>query len=161
MAFRSIACIFFALSLFGAGGSPTNWTPMRGTAAPDPAVKHDGKPSIRLESPSLGEAILQSEEVKLIVGNRYAISGWLKTEGLEVIDLDRIPVATGASISMASMPWDVHSESLGGTSDWKRVSLGFTATRAEDRMEVRVASGGGFRGKAWMEGITLEDAPEA
>ena len=115
MAFRSIACIFFALSLFGAGRPPTNWTPVRGTATRDPAVMHDGGPSMRMESPSMGEAILQSEEVKLTVGKRYVISGWLKTEGLEVIDLDRTPVATGASISMASMPWDVHSESVGGT----------------------------------------------
>ena len=54
----------------------------------------------------------------LTVGKSYELSAWVRTENLEVRDVDRSPIATGASIGMASMPFDVHSESLGGTRAW-------------------------------------------
>ena len=56
------------------------------------------------------------------IGKRYELTGWIRTEQLNVRDLDRSPIATGASLSMASMPFDVHSESVGGTRDWTRVA---------------------------------------
>ena len=55
------------------------------------------------------------------------------------------------------MPFDVHSESLGGTRDWTRVSLKFTATRPTDHIVLEVADGGAFSGRAWFEGMTLEE----
>jgi hypothetical protein len=160
MTLRLICCILAAVPLFAVENSISIWTPIRGVGSPDSGVTHNGRPSIRLESPAGNDAVLQSPPVKLVVGRTYELSGWIKTEGLKVYDLDRTPVATGASLSMASMPWDVHSESLGGTTDWTKVSLRFMATRAEDRMEVRVANGGGFQGKAWMQGAALEEVAD-
>jgi len=160
MAKRVGGFLVFVLLLIGSGFSQSNWVAVRGTASPDRAVTHDGKASMRLEPKGTGDAMLRSSPVKLAVGKRYEIRGWLRTDALEVQDIDRTPVATGVSLSMASIPWDVHSESIAGTTEWKRVSLDFTATRAEDRMEVRVAEGGSFRGKAWMEGVTLQEIPD-
>jgi hypothetical protein len=58
---------------------------------------------------------------------------------------------------MESMPFDVHSASLGGTRDWTRLSLRFVASRASDRILLTVANGGSFRGKAWFEGVSLDE----
>jgi hypothetical protein len=141
-----------------AAQQPSMWTAVRGVSEQDQQTKREGRPSVRVQpSASLGEAIVRSAPMRLTVGKSYELRGWLRTEGVEVRDLDRTPIATGASLSMASMPWDVHSESLGGNTDWKRVHLKFVATRAEDQIEIRVAVGGGFRGVAWAEGVTLDE----
>src|SRR5208282_5793520 len=72
--------------------------------------------------------------------------------------LDRSPIATGAALSMASLPFDLQSESLAGTRDWTRVHLRFTATRAQDSIVLTVAYGGTFDGKAWFSGVTVDNA---
>jgi hypothetical protein len=62
---------------------------------------------------------------------------------------------------MASMPFDVHSAALGGTQPWTRVSLKFVASRNNDQVVLTVGNGGSFRGKAWFEGIDLEEIPSS
>src|ERR1700728_1881588 len=112
--------------------------------------------SLRLE-PNGSDAYVLSTPVALTVGKSYELSGWMRTDKLDVRDTDRSPIATGASIGMASMPFDVHTESLGGTRAWTRVNLRFTATRADDQVVLNVAGGGAFTGKAWFEGISIEE----
>ena len=73
-------------------------------------------------------------------------------------DLGRSPVATGASLSMASMPYDVHSESLAARAIGRGSRSKFTATRAQDAILLAVANGGEFKGKAWFDGISLDEA---
>src|ERR1043166_2212489 len=119
------------------------WEAVRGTATPDQAVQHAKHTSMRVEPSGESDAYVHSTPVSLTVGKRYELSGWLRTENLAVRDLDRSPIATGASLAMASMPFDVHSESLGGTRPWTRVSLRFTATRPGDRRVLGVAGGPG------------------
>ncbi len=58
---------------------------------------------------------------------------------------------------MASMPFDVHSASVGGTQPWTRVTLRFIASRAQDQILLTVGSGGSFSGRAWFEGIHLDE----
>ncbi len=132
------------------------WTPVRGKSSVDASVAHAGKPSVRVESDG-GEASIQSAPVPLTIGKRYEVSGWVRTDRLAVRDSGRSPIATGAALSMASMPFDVHSQSLGGTRDWTRVSLKFTATRAQDHIVLAAGTGAGFTGRAWFEGVTLEE----
>jgi hypothetical protein len=134
-------------------------TVVHGSAAPDAAVHHNGPKSLRVEpGGQYPDAIIRSAPVSLTIGKHYELSGWVRTENLTVRDLDRSPIATGAALSMASMPFDVHSESLGGTRPWTRLSLKFTATRAQDAILLAVANGGGFKGKAWFEGVSLDEA---
>jgi hypothetical protein len=95
------------------------------------------------------------------IGKTYEISGWVRTEDLTVKDLDRSPIPSGAALTMASMPYDVHSVSLGGTRDWTRLSLRFVATRAQDQILMTAGSGGAFKGKAWFEGVSLDEASPA
>ena len=138
------------------------WTVDRGSAVLDPGVLHEGHTSVRLESgPAAQDASVRLAPVALTIGRRYELSGWVRTEDLEVRDLDRTPIATGAALAMASMPFDVHSTSLGGTQPWTRVSLKFVASRSQDQVLLMVGEGGSFSGKAWFEGVHLDEIPSS
>jgi hypothetical protein len=134
-------------------------TVIHGAAAADSAVRHTGPKSLRVEpGGGYADALVRSAPVSLVIGKRYELSAWVRTENVTVRDTDRSPIATGAALSMASMPFDVHSESLAGTRPWTRLSLRFTATRAQDAIQLAVANGGAFQGKAWFEGVSLDEA---
>src|SRR5580658_10182278 len=136
------------------------WTTLRGTAVTDSSVTHDGQMSMRLESGSGSrDARVQSAPISLTIGKSYELSGWIRTDRLAVRDLDRSPIATGAALSMASLPYDVQSDSVAGSRDFTRVHLRFTATRAQDNLVLTVAYGGTFDGKAWFSGVALNEAP--
>ncbi|MBZ5624350.1 MAG: hypothetical protein LAQ69_37490 [Acidobacteriia bacterium] len=163
---RVVCCLFAALAahaatpLFQTSFEKPNqgWTVVRGSAAPDAAVLHGANKSLRLESAgSASDAVVRFTLIPLTIGKRYELSGWVRTEGLTVRDLDRSPIAIGAALTMASMPFDVHSASLGGTQPWTRLSLRFVASRAQDQILLTAGNGGAFRGKAWFEGVSLDE----
>jgi Phospholipase B len=137
--------------------NPGAWTAVHGKAAPDRQVMREGKSSLRVESDGAADIAVESAPVKLTIGKRYELSGWIRTEGLDVRERDRTPVALGAALTMGSMPFDVHSESVGGTRDWAHVRLRFAATRADDRVLLTAGSGGFARGRAWFNGVSLEE----
>lgn len=138
----------------------SGWTVLRGSAAPDSNAAHDGQMSMRLESGSADrDARVESAPVTLTIGKSYQLTGWIRTDKLSVHDLDRSPIATGAALSMASLPFDVQSESIAGTRNWTLVHLRFTATRAQDNIVLAVAYGGTFEGKAWFSGVNIDQAP--
>src|SRR5437868_3411452 len=83
---------------------------VHGAATPDAAVHRTASRSLRVEpGGQYPDAIVRSAAVNLTIGKRYELSGWVRTENLVVRDTDRSPIATGAALSMASMPFDVHS----------------------------------------------------
>src|SRR5215471_13501131 len=154
---RTLALFFAAIAAPAA--TLDNLTILHGAASPDASVHRNAARSLRIEpGGQYPDAIVRSAPVNLAIGKRYELSGWVRTENLAVRDTDRSPIATGASLSMASMPFDVHTQSLGGTRPWTRVSLKFTATRAQDQIVFAVAQGGTFHGKAWFEGVSLDEA---
>ncbi len=135
-----------------------DWTVVRGSTTADSAVLHEGHKSLRLERDAASpDACVRLAPVALSIGKEYELSGWVRTENLEVRDLDRSPIAIGAALTMASMPFDVHSASLGGTQPWTRLTLRFVASSAQDHILLTVGNGGSFRGKAWFEGVRLEE----
>ena len=133
------------------------WTAVRGSATPDSSMLHDGRKSLRVEPAASADACVQFAPVSLTIGKRYELTGWARTDHLTVHDLDRSPIATGAVLTMASMPFDVHSAALGGTTQWTRLTLKFIASRANDRILLTVGNGGEFQGRAWFEGISLDE----
>ena len=134
------------------------WTVIRGLATPDTAVTHNKGTSLRLEAAGTSpDADVRSAPVSLTIGKRYELSGWVRTDNLTVRDLDRSPIASGATLSMASMPFDVHSASLGGTQPWTRLTLRFVASRTHDAITLSAGSGGPLGGKAWFEGVSLDE----
>lgn len=135
------------------------WTAVRGSAHVDSNAMHDGRRSLRVERGATSEdAYVRLAQIDLTIGERYELSGWVRTENLKVRDLDRSPIAVGAALTMASMPFDVHSASLGGTQPWTRLSLKFIASSAHDQVVLTVGNGGSFSGTAWFEGVCVEEA---
>src|SRR5665213_1660418 len=137
LALAVVASLRAGTPLFHASfDSPSSaWTVLRGAGATDPAVTHEGQMSMRLEpGNAVRDARVQSAPIALTIGKSYELTGWIRTDQLSVRDLDRSPIATGAALSMASLPFDVQSESLAGTRDWTSVHLRFTATRAHDNI---------------------------
>lgn len=141
----------------GSFDTQKNWTVVRGIGFVDPAVRHEEHKAMVLQPMQTSDAYVVSPPVKLTMGKRYEVSGYVRTDGVRTEDTGRSPIAVGAAVSMASMPWDVHSESIGGTHDWTRVRLRFVATRASDNIVLKVADGGAFRGKAWFEGVSIDE----
>jgi hypothetical protein len=163
MIFGFISILAYAAPPFQASfdASAKQWQAARGVATTDGQVQHEKRSSLRVEPSGESDAFVRSTPVTLSVGKSYELSAWVRTENLEVRDLDRSPIATGASIAMASMPFDVHSESLGGTRGWTKLNLRFTATRSRDQVVLAVAEGGAFHGRAWFEGVTLEQIAQS
>jgi len=149
-----------SISLFQASfqKDSKNWTVIRGTAATDTRILRGKDASLRVERDAASQdACVALSPLTLVMGKRYELSGWVRTEALEVHDLDRSPIASGAVLTMASMPFDVHSESLAGTQPWTHLTLRFVASRAQDRILLTVGTGGTFSGKAWFDGIQLDE----
>ena len=160
----SLAPLPAATPLFRASfeNSSSAWTTVRGAATIDSAVTHENQKSMRVEpGAGLGDASVESAPIALTIGKRYELTGWIRTDKLTVRDLDRSPIGTGAALTMTSMPFDAHSESLGGTRDWTRVQLRFTATRAQDSILLTAGTGGAFEGKAWFAGVSVDEASTA
>ncbi len=163
--FRLLCCLSAALAahaatpLFRTSFDKRDWTAIEGAATLDPAAPHGGGKSLRLEAGASGRGpVVRLAPIALTIGKRYELSGWVRTEGLTVEDLDRSPIAVGAALTMASMPWDVHSVSVGGAQAWTRLSLKFVASRAQDAIILTAGCGGSIRGKAWFEGVSLDEA---
>src|SRR5437899_3345948 len=137
---------------------PQNYTVVRGIARPDPEVLHNNNKSLRIEPAKTAHgSIVRFSPMRLTMGKRYELSGWVRAENLEVRDTDRSPIAIGAALSMASMPFDVHSASVAGTQPWTRLSLKFVASRSEDQIVLSVGDGGAYKGTAWFEGVSLDE----
>src|SRR5713226_5092533 len=137
--------------------SNSGWNVVRGSAVTDSAVVYQTHKSLRVEAGTNGDACVRSAPIPLTIGKHYELTGWIRTDKLTVRDLDRSPIATGAALTMASMPFDVHSESVGSTHDWTRVHLRFTATRAQDNILLTAGLGGALEGKAWFAGIGIDE----
>ncbi|HEV2691251.1 MAG TPA: carbohydrate binding domain-containing protein, partial [Bryobacteraceae bacterium] len=150
---------FAATTLYQASFENSNngWNVVRGIAAADSAVVYQSHKSMRVE-PGGSDAMVRSAPIALTIGKHYELSGWIRTDKLTVRDLDRSPIAIGAALTMASMPFDVHSEAVGGTRDWTRVHLRFIATRAQDNILLTAGNGGAFDGKAWFAGVSIDEA---
>jgi hypothetical protein len=156
--FTCLAALPRTLYNSSADSSFRSWDALRGKASRDEAVARENHPSLRVESNNDSDAYVLSEPLQLVIGKRYSLSGWIKTDSLRVSDSGRTPIAVGAALSMASMPWDMHSASVGATRDWARVQLEFTATRERDNIVLNVGNTGSFQGTAWFQGVSLDDA---
>jgi Phospholipase B len=163
MIMRTIWVLALAAAAFAAPVPPdwSKWEAIRGSASLDNNMQRDGRATLRIESGGASDAIVRSAPVSLTIGKTYELSGWVRTGGLAVRDVDRSPVAVGATLAMASMPFDVHSESVAGTHGWTRVAMKFTAARSRDEITLRVAEGGAFAGQAWFDGVNLDEASGA
>ena len=125
---------------------PQSYAVLRGAAKPDPDVLHNNNKSLRVEAAKAGTSaavVASPPSTSPSASATSSPAGSAPTTSASAI-LDRSPIATGATLSMASMPFDVHSASLGGTQPWTRLSLKFTASRSQDEILLTVGNGGAF-----------------
>src|SRR6516165_12822890 len=103
-----LICVFAATAATTVYEAPLDQlTVIHGTAAPDAAVRHESSRALRVEPGKQGmDAVVRSTPVNLTIGKRYELTGWVRTENVTVRDTDRSPIATGATLAMASMPFD-------------------------------------------------------
>ena len=156
----SAATLYAGSPIFDSANTQ-RWDAVRGSAFIDTKVTRKSSASIRVEPNGSSDAWIRSTPVRLTVGRQYELSGFIRTEALETQDTNRSPITVGAALQMSSMPHDVHSESVGGSHDWTRVTLKFTATRPQDSIVLMAANGGLLKGKAWFEGVNLDEASAA
>jgi len=116
-----------------------------------------GAASLAVDSPGLGSAVVVSDPVELKVGRVYRLSGWIRTQGLLSDPMARYPTAVPACLSMESFPFTNHSPAVGADSDWTRVEALFVATRGKDRVRLHVGHNGAASGKAWFDGVEVEE----
>ena len=72
-----------------------------------PGRNHGLPGFVRPAQPPLGhrpQRVSRTPPFTTAPANATELSGWVRTEALTVRDLDRSPIATGAALSMASMP---------------------------------------------------------
>ena len=155
------ACLLLSSCVAAPPPDPSSWTTVHGSASVDSAIRHGSAVSLRLDGNGTGAASAQSPPVSLVIGKHYELTGWIRTDSLEVRDLGRSPIASGATLDMASMPFDVHSESVAGTRDWTRVRLRFVATKTRDAIKASAGEGGAFSGRAWFADVSLAETTAA
>ncbi len=128
-----------------------------GAVSIDSAVRHNQHDSVRLQPGESGkETKVELPPVTLEPGKQYMLTGWVRTVGLSVADNARSPIAIGAALSMASMPFDVHSASLAGTREWTMLKLPFVASSGKDAIVLSVGLGGSWDGSAWFSDLNIE-----
>ena len=116
---KLLCCLLVAASvqaatpLFRSSFEQPNWTVVRGTAVSDASVLHEGTKSLRLEPGNSSDACVRLAPVSLKIGKRYQLDAWVRTEGVEVRDLNRSPIASGAALTMASMGFHAFRCSFG------------------------------------------------
>ena len=127
-----------------------------GSIAADPAVAHSGSASLKIAHGRPGSSAVLSSPVTLEIGALYRVSGWIRTEGAAADPGSRYPTAVAATLTMESFPFTNSATVVGGTRGWTKSEALFFATRAEDRVVLRLGYNGGAAGSAWFDDIALE-----
>jgi hypothetical protein len=119
----------------------------------DTAVVHSGKASVRFENFGRfehGHARLM-QEVEVQPQRCYRLSCWVKTDALEPRNAFRVQVLSPKGRDLA--PYDPR---VPGTTDWRRVVMGFNSL---DQSKVNIYAGvwGGKAGRFWMDDLEVEE----
>ena len=116
--------------------TPQNYSVVRGIATLDAAMLHNGRKSLRVEPARGGRRrplVRFSPVASPSASATNSAAGCApKISKSATSTARRSPPARRSR--MASMPFDVHSASLGGTQPWTRLSLQFIASRAQDQI---------------------------
>ncbi|WP_164016550.1 C45 family autoproteolytic acyltransferase/hydolase [Pyxidicoccus trucidator] len=143
-----------------AGGSsalPAFWTAKgQGKAAASSEAKVEGAKGLAIESPQGGaETTVESEAMKLQVGQLYRLSAWVRTRGVQADPQARYPTAHGACLSMKSFPF-TNCTPAPAAEAGSRVSVLFFATQSSDRVQLHLGRNGKASGTAWFDDVRLE-----
>lgn len=151
------------------GGMPDGWSCSPGSGVPpadgacrcDPAVKHGGRFSLRLESPGdggtlhVGQSVGVGEHEREVGGHgprggaSYRVSLWLKAD--ELGKASKLDIQARNAEGSVTGNWHVP---LAAGSDWQRVEVPFTIPARSVRLLVGLDVNGPC--KAWVDDVALE-----
>ena len=143
---------------FEAGNSiPQAWTTTNSnTTKLDLSVKFKGKSSVKITHENLDETTISSEPVSLVIGHLYKVSAYIKTENVYSDPLAKYPTSVGGCITMESLPFTNHSQTVGATHDWQLIENYFIASNDEDRVRLHLGYNGKAKGTIWFDEVKLE-----
>jgi hypothetical protein len=141
----------------GTSGLPAFWTARgQGKVSGSAEAKVEGARGLVIESPQGGaETTVESEAMKLQVGQLYRVSAWVRTRGVQADPQARYPTALGACLSMKSFPF-TNCTPAPATEAGSRVSALFFATQGSDRVQLHLGRNGKATGTAWFDDVRLE-----
>ena len=161
MCLLAAVCARAATPIFEApfDGPGSSWITVRGVATPDPAAAREGRTALRVEpAGGVPDACVRSAPVSLTIGKRYELSGWVRTEDLAVRDLGPFPhrhrrrarhgfhaVRRAFRLPRRHAAVDPRSRSAS------------SPRRAQDQSCSPPATAARFSGKAWFEGVSLDE----
>lgn len=119
----------------------------------DKRVFKGGKASLRFENFGKyehGHARVM-QEIKVRPHRCYRITCYVKTDSLEPGGSFRIQVLTAGGRSLA--PWDPR---VPGTSDWRKVVMGFNSLEY-DTVRIYLGAWGGKAGRFWVDDLSIEE----
>ncbi len=146
----------------GGGDIPAGWAILSPAPAPtgaagvDANLKHTGTRSLHLETREPGSITVESSPLKLVVGQLYRLSAWVRTAKALSDPTSRYPTAVAATVTMASFPFTNHAPVVGGTQDWTKIEVLFFATQQEDRARVHLGLNGSATGEAWFDDLQVD-----
>ena len=134
------------------------WSALRGNAQVDAAVVHENRPALRLDRLPMEMPTCAPRPVSLRHRQALRVQRMGAHGGPHRCATSTAPRSPPAPPSrMASMPFDVHSESLAGTRDGPTSKLRFIATRSQDQIAAERRHRRRVHGKAWFEGVSLDE----
>ncbi|MBZ4416508.1 C45 family autoproteolytic acyltransferase/hydolase [Myxococcus sp. RHSTA-1-4] len=141
----------------GTSGLPAFWTSKgQGKVSGSGEAKVEGARGLAIESPQGGaETTVESEAMKLQVGQLYRVSAWVRTRGVQADPQARYPTAHGACLSMKSFPF-TNCTPAPATEAGGRVSALFFATQGSDRVQLHLGRNGKATGTAWFDDVRVE-----
>ncbi|MFP2906133.1 C45 family autoproteolytic acyltransferase/hydrolase, partial [Pyxidicoccus sp. 3LFB2] len=141
----------------GASALPAFWTSKgQGKVSASSESKAEGARGLVIESPQGGaETTVESEAMKLQVGQLYRVSAWVRTKGVQADPQARYPTAHGACLSMKSFPF-TNCTPAPAAEAGTRVSTLFFATQSSDRVQLHLGRNGKASGTAWFDDVRLE-----
>ncbi|QQR47378.1 hypothetical protein JKA73_15520 [Myxococcus xanthus] len=141
----------------GSGSLPAFWKSRgQGKASGSAAAKVEGARGLAIENPVGGaETTVESEAMKLQVGQLYRLSAWVRTRGVQTDPQARYPTAHGACLSMKSFPFTNCSPAPAAEAGG-RASVLFFATQSSDRVQLHLGRNGKATGTAWFDDVRIE-----
>jgi hypothetical protein len=122
----------------------------------DMSVHHSGNTSLEIKNDNKSKSTVYSSAINLEIGKLYKLSGWIKTENAYSDEYAQYPTSVPACIRMESMPFTMHSQTVGATKDWQYIEVLFFATQSKDRVSLNLGYNGAATGKAWFDDIEIK-----
>lgn len=138
---------------------PKAWTPSpyhnKGRYAADTKIYKEGKASVRVESPKEDKQTLV-QEVTLISGHTYELSGWLRTETSNATPSNRTKATVSIWSRTLSKELASLSEANANSGEFRRYTARFTAPESNPDNAVSLVVYAGTD-KAWFDDIELKE----